>query len=443
MQKSSPNPSNPESTTSHHRKKNLETRPPPTSPPRRVVPANRADANRNSSPLVRPRFVPLPSMPTSVTAANAPLFDPPDGELKTLSSALDAALRLPRSYPLVASWLFPDDTETPFADSSTLSPSSFETSLTARSESTFTPFKHTSPSIASAPPCDNDYVIFIPLQVDDQFTLGFTFHVGLPTAESLFPIADILRSKFAFVGRFAFHRVERQLLIYIKDFSDNTSLLGACERLSSNDRSVHFVSIPKRSFSYSDLPSEAIGATVICQPEEYPAPPWSVSSGPNSHNESNQLQSPGNSNSNNRSVEEDRVTPVQETAPRTRTEAKAESALIETSHSLGRPAGGLDPVAVRDCMADLRSVFCGQFPPRKITRDLPSTPDLSCPVVVGLLSFTTRLGVREEAELLQKLAARTYYAAVLSVSSDMRLVMGAEEQQERNEIKEEGDGERR
>lgn len=265
---------------------------------------------------------------------------------------------------------------------------------------------------------------------------GFTFHIGLPAPDSLFPIADVLRSKFALVGRFALDRVKREVIFYIKDFSDNTSHLGLCERLPNKQRRLHFLSLPKRSFTSKDLPSEALGATVICQPAAPADPRQAMSAQSSGNNERKQSSSCSDWNADGR-VKKEVVKAVQARAPCGGTDAKAYEVLTKTKTvgSLGPAGGGLDPVSLGYCIRDLRSVLCGEFRPCQITRNLPATPGVSCAEVVGLFSSMTRFGGDDETELLQRLAARTYYAAVLSVSNDMRLVGGGEGREEGKERK--------
>lgn len=383
------------------------------------------------------------------------------------SAALHSALRLPRASPKVASWLFPDDSESPYIDTSTLPPSLFERALTLVSESYFTPFHTAPPSVAAALPKESYFLVLIPLHIDDSVTLGYTFHIGLPASDSLFPISDVLPSKFALVGRFAYDRSAGQLLIFIKDFTHNYSHLGLCERTPSNDRKLQFVSLAKQRFSAEHLPTEALGVTLMSQPVDEPAGNPDICLDANRECRGSDDDNESGRSSNGRSCPSDRkevpLTIRQETdctvvASRPRRGRSSGRNGLQGSTSTTAPASGSGsgsvpaaPVMLGNLtsgansggeavwgtlsrsVAELSAFMSGQF------RECPITvhkPDERCgrsAMAVGVFRSYTRHGYEGEAEMLQKMAARTYYASALSVSTDMRLaagVMGHEEDDE-------------
>lgn len=183
-----------------------------------------------------------------------------------LQFMLGNALAVPAHHPRVAEWLFGVQEEDPTA-TTTISPASFDSALSIESKTRCIPSEEVAPH--SGKDCADDdlenvtksFIVFVPVEEKDGVALGYTFHIGVPMKQSLFPVRDVLRSTFAMIGRFAFDKSRREILIYIRDMTPTTSSLCCFKGLDESRKEVSFFSLPDHDFDGHHLPSRCVGVT--------------------------------------------------------------------------------------------------------------------------------------------------------------------------------------
>lgn len=185
---------------------------------------------------------------------------------------LRAALRLPSQSRKVADWLF-DVYEHNFrVDSSTVSPDCFASALAIVSES-FSELPDESERLRL--PQDGKgkddeiyskaFVVFIPAEERDGIILGYSFHIGTPVKQDMFPICEVLRQTYANVGRFAFDKLHSEVLLSMVQSTPTTSLVCTLNWFEGALQQTMYFSVPFEEYGYGNLPSRVIGLSIHSQ----------------------------------------------------------------------------------------------------------------------------------------------------------------------------------
>lgn len=390
-----------------------------------------------------------------------------------LQSRLSEALRLPSQNRTVADWLFDVHADEFQLATATISPSDFENALTIVSETqpipsdSFSVVSHQASPQGDREKGNKTFAVFIPSEEKDGISFGYTFHIGVPFNHTLFPVRDVLRSTFAMVGKFVFHKAQSEILIYIKGLTAGSAALTTIRYVADIGKETSIFSLPHQDYDYFNMPTRCIGLTVYTQRQIASMPSSLTESGTKtkrpaaddlSHDVSEnagilRARHPASAIYSSGVWGDDEVTQV-ETHLLDRIESarskhsceysfkyedlrddwdpleKSAEKVLSRSSSVAllplekrlMPGGTLKFDGVEACITALRGCIVGKFRSSlKRFMGISALGQRESPVEVQLRTETKEVSLQER-KMLQTFAARSYYADALSVRTDMQLV---------------------